>query len=169
MENQKKIISIFEKVQKIPYRVCMFDKKNINEELRYGDCRHKSELLFKLLEKEGFEVKKIKVLFDWRDLPLPKEITEILKDSDKVWSHDSIKVKINNRWIKIDCTWNSELEKIGFPITKNWDGVSDTLQVTNGKLQFFDAEMFNIKPKILKEEAYRFADKLNEFVQNQSS
>jgi len=44
-------------VQKIHYKVCKFEKETINESLNEGDCRHKAELLKKLLEKEGFEVK----------------------------------------------------------------------------------------------------------------
>jgi len=57
-----KLVEIFKKVQKIPYKVCKFDKNELNEHISYGDCRHKSELLKRLLEKEGFEVKKLKVL-----------------------------------------------------------------------------------------------------------
>lgn len=164
MENRKKLIVIFEKVQKIPYKVCIFDNDKINENLKYGDCRHKSNLLYLLLKKEGIEVKKIKVLFDWRDLPLPEEMIEILKESDKIWPHDAVEVKVENKWIKVDCTWNPELEKIGFPVTKRWDGNSDTKQVTEGKLEFFNHGEFNFKPKIIKEEAYKFAEKLNELV-----
>lgn len=163
MEDRQKLVKIFEKVQKIPYRVCVFDKDKIDKNLGYGDCRHKSYLLYQLLSKEGFEVKQIKVLFDWRDLPLPKKILNILEKSDKVWPHDSLKVKVADKWIKVDCTWNPELKKVGFPVTEDWDGNSDTRQVTNGKLEFFDKEEFNIKPNIVKEEAYKFADALNEF------
>ena len=169
MENNEKLITIFEKVQKVPYKVCMFDKDNISKNLEYEDCRHKSHLLFILLKQEGFEVKKVKVLFDWRDLPLPEEMIAILKESDKVWPHDSVEVKIKDNWIKVDCTWNPELGKVGFPITKDWNGISDTEQVTKGNLQFFEFQEFNIKSNIIKEEAYKFTDKLNEFVQNVSS
>jgi hypothetical protein len=54
----KKLIEIFEKVQVIPYVVSKFDERSIDENLKAGDCRHKSTLLFNLLKKEGFEVKK---------------------------------------------------------------------------------------------------------------
>src|SRR3989338_1541877 len=169
MKNNIKIIELFEKVQKIPYKVCIFKEDDISKDLKYGDCRHKAHLLNILLKQEGFEVKKIKVLFDWRDLPLPKEIIEILEKSDTRWLHDSVKVKIGDEWIKVDCTWNPELEKVGFPVTKNWNGRSDTKQVTKEKIEFFDLEEFNIKPNIIKEEAYKFADKLNEFVKEVTS
>ena len=34
LESDKKLINIFEKVQKIPYRVCNFDEKDINEDIQ---------------------------------------------------------------------------------------------------------------------------------------
>ncbi len=159
-----KLVKLFKKVQKIPYKVCRFDKEKIDENLPYGDCRHKSELLYNLLRREGFEVEKIKVIFDWKDLPIPKEILSILKKSGTVWVHDSLKVKINNKWIKVDCTWNPELKAKGFPVTETWDGRSDTKQVTEGKLEFYDAENCKKKIKVDKQEALKFAEELNKFL-----
>lgn len=159
-----KLIKIFKKVQKIPYKVCKFDKVNINQNLKYGDCRHKSLLLKILLEKEGYEVKELKVIFDWKDLPIPEKIISILKKSPTVWPHNSLKVKMNNKWLKVDPTWNLELENKGFPITKKWDGESDTKQVTEGKLKFYNKENFTKKIIIDKEEAKDFAHSLNNFL-----
>jgi hypothetical protein len=51
-------------------------------------------------------------------LPIPKALLSILKNSGTIWEHDSISVKVNNKWIRVDCTWNPNLEKKGFPITK---------------------------------------------------
>ncbi len=163
---KSKIVELFKKVQKIPYKVCKYDKSLIDENLKEGDCRHKHFLLKKLLEKEGFRVKEVKVMFDWNDLPIPKKLLEILHHGT-IWDHDSLKVMINNKWVNVDCTWNSELKKKGFPVTNNWDGKSDTKQVTEGKLEFFDKEKYlrdANKIIILKEEARQFADKLNNFL-----
>jgi|GEM_PF-810754 len=166
IQKNLKLIEIFEKVQKIPYQVCKYDENEIDENLEKGDCRHKHFLLKKLLEQEGFNVKEVKVIFNWEDLPIPKDILEILK-AGTIWDHSSLKVQINNKWIKVDCTWNSKLKEKGFPITKNWDGKSDTKQVTEGKLEFFDKENYvkdTNKIKISKEEAYKFAEELNKFL-----
>jgi len=159
-----KLIRLFKKVQKIPYQVCPFDSNKINKNLPYGDCRHKSYLLFLLLKKEGFRVKQLKVLFDWKDLPLPKNLIALLKKSDTLWPHDALAVKIKNKWIKIDCTWNPELKFFGFPVTEQWNGTTDTLQVTTGKLKFFDINKLNKKPFIVKKEAHLFAEKLNTYL-----
>ena len=158
------LIKIFEKVQKIPYRVCKFEEDKVDKNLKFGDCRHKSTLLKQLLQKRGFEIKEVKVIFDWKDLPLPNEILSILKKSPTIWPHSSLKVKINNKWLKVDCTWNPGLEKKGFPITKNWDGKTDTKQVTRGKLRFIDKEKYNKKIKIDIDEAKEFAGTLNNYL-----
>lgn len=159
-----RLIKIFKKVQKIPYKVCKFEKEKIKKNLRYGDCRHKSFLLKSLLEKEGYEVKEMKVIFDWKDLLLPQEVISILKKSPTIWTHDSLKVKIKHRWVKVDPTWNPELEEKGFPVTKNWNGETDTEQVTNGKLKFIDKDKCDKKIKIDIGEARNFAKKLNEYL-----
>jgi hypothetical protein len=162
---KNKLTKIFEKVQKIPYQVCQFKEEEINEDIKCGDCRHKHFLLKKLLEKEGFEVKEMKVIFDWKDLPFPKELLEILQ-AGTIWDHDSLEVRINKKWIKVDCTWNLELKQKGFPVTETWDGTSNTEQITKGKLVFHDKEGYtkDSRIKIVKEEAYEFAEKLNKYL-----
>jgi hypothetical protein len=164
MKNE--IIEIFEKVQKIPYQVCKYNKEEIDENLERGDCRHKHFLLKRLLEKEGFEIKEVKVIFNWADLPIPRNILEILKKGT-IWDHNSLKVKINDKWVRVDCTWNPKLGEKGFPITENWNGKSDTKQVTEGKLEFFNKEDYVKDTKLIKiskEEAYKFAEELNKFL-----
>ena len=93
----QELIKTFEKVQKISYRVCKYDRNGVDKNLLFGDCRHKTGLLYKLIKKLGYDVKKVKVLFNWQDLPLPKEILLILKKSPTIWPHDSLKVKIGNK------------------------------------------------------------------------
>jgi len=161
---ESKLVSLFRKVQRIPYQVCKFNKTEINENLEYGDCRHKHYLLKQLLDKEGYEVSEVKVIFDWKDLPIPAELLAILKNSGTTWDHNSLKVRVNGKWIKVDCTWNLELKKKGFPVTEDWDGNSDTKQITNGKLKFYDVHVYSKKIKIDKQEAMNFAKALNEYL-----
>jgi len=165
---------LFKKSQKILYQVCEFNpekyhlKENVNLTMKQGDCRHKSLLLYNLLQQNTFDAEKIKVVFDWKDLPIPPEILGILKKSGTKWSHDALKVKINDNYsVNVDCTWNLELEDKGFPVTKDWDGVSHTKQVTEGKLEFYPAEDFKKQEHdihIDKEEALEFADALNKWL-----
>ena len=167
------LIKTFYKVQKIPYKVCQFEEDKINENLMRGDCRHKSYLLKKLLLEKGYEAKIIKVVFDWKDLSIPKKILDILKKSSTVWIHDAVSVKVHGDYILLDPTWNPELEKKGFPITKEWNGLEDTKQVTEGEITFIKEKEFEKnKEEILKKykihidkgEALRFVDALNKWV-----
>ena len=162
-----KIIKLFEKVQKIPYKVCKFREEDIDENIKYGDCRHKSTLLYNLLKNEGFNVKKLGVIFDWRDLPIPDNIFPILKNSGTIWTHYSLSAKIMDNWIKVDCTWDPSLKRLGFPVTIKWNGLEDTEQVTEGKLKFYEVKNYVDDPqrvKVIKEEAYLFADALNKWI-----
>lgn len=162
----EKIVELFERVQRIPYKVMPFNEKTINENLECGDCRHKTYLLKKLLEKENLNPKITFVLFNWKDLPLPHKMLSILKKSGTVWGHKILEVEINKKLLKVDCSWDPKLKKEGFPITENWNGFEDTKQITNGKLEFFPSEKFkNKKPFLDKEEAHLFAKKLNAFLE----
>jgi hypothetical protein len=51
-------------------------------------------LLYNLLEKEGFEVKRIKVIFDWKDLPILEEILSNLEESSQIISQFLLKARI---------------------------------------------------------------------------
>lgn len=162
----EKIVKLFNKVQKIPYKVVPFKKEEITEEIVCGDCRHKTYLLKKLLDRENIDSKIVFVLFDWNDLPIPKKILSILKKSGTVWGHKIIEARINGKVLKIDCSWDPGLEKEGFPVTKEWNGLENTKQITNGKLEFLSEEEFEKKkPFLNKEEAYLFAEKLNDFLE----
>lgn len=172
-KSDKKLIKIFEEVQKSPYQVCPFKENKIDENIESGDCRYKFLLLKKLLDKERYKTKIIKVIFNWKDLPIPKNILRILKKSSTVWVHNTLAVKIHGDYLFIDPIWNPQLEKRGFPVTKNWNGLEDTKQISEGKLEFFKKDLFEKdKEKILKEnkvyinkdEAHKFAEALNKWL-----
>jgi len=121
-----------------------------------------------LLQQNTFDAEFIKVIFDWKDLPIPAEILGILKKSGTRWSHDALSVQINDNYsVNVDCTWNLELKNKGFPVTEDWDGESYTKQITNGKLEFYPAEGFKNSEhdiNIDKEEALEFAERLNKWL-----
>lgn len=166
LDKDEHIISLFERVQKIPYKVCEFDETNVSDGLTCGDCRHKSFLLFKLLTEKGYQVKRTKIIFDWKDLPIPKDILAILKKSGTISTHDSVRVKFNGDFLHLDCAWDPSLANAGFPVTKNWTGLRDTEQITNGDLEFYswDSEEYKERMKqihIDKDEMHKFSSALN--------
>lgn len=174
MRGKELLVRIFSFVRDIPYRVSEFDSgKNICREsvhvgIKKGDCRHKTLLLYNLLLERNFNVSRVKVIFDWADLPIPNEILGILEKTGTVWSHDAIKLNENEHYFMyIDPTWNVELGEVGFPVTKTWDGEGPTKQVTCGDLEYFDYEGFRNEDHgifIDKDEAIQFGAALNEWL-----
>ncbi len=171
LEGAELLVKLFYFVQNIPYRVSAFDSsfnhggESVSIFIKKGDCRHKSLLLYNLLLEKNFDVTRMKVIFDWKDLPIPKEILGILEKSGTRWSHNVLRLDINKYYpVYVDPTWNFELEHIGFPVTKAWDGKGLTEQVTKGKLEYFESEGFRNEDHgifIDKDEAAEFAETLN--------
>ena len=143
------LVKLFHFVQNIPYRIAPFDsgsyacEESVTIFMKQGDSRHKSLLLHNLLQEKNFEVEMAKVVFDWKDLPIPAEIFGILEKSGTVWSHDVLKLNVNPYYpVYIDTSWNFELGEVGFPVMKVWDGKESTKKVTEGKVEYFDADGF---------------------------
>lgn len=133
---QNPLIFSFEKVQRIPYRLCEYLPDKIDENLSFGSCLHKSDLLLKLLQKDNFECRYSIVTFDLSSLPIPNEILLLLNKSGTIRNHRFVEVLNGSKWIKIDPTWPKYLKKEGFPVTEEWKGNSDTSLVSMGKLEF---------------------------------
>jgi len=121
----KKVVELYNKVQKIPYYCLVKRDVNLLFKKKKGCCFEKNVFLGKEFKKMGIPVKYILVKFDWNDLPIPKEVLKKRKNGS-LSSHLALKIKINRKWIYVDATWDPKLEKSGFPVTRNWDGVSDT-------------------------------------------
>ena len=165
---------LFRQVQKIPYQISDFDetdhhlKEVVNTGIKQGDSRHKSLLFYNLLQQSNYVADKVKTIFDWKDLPIPAEILGILKKSGTRWVHDVVRFKVNDNYsVIVDCSWNLELKKKGFPVTEDWDGVSNTIPITPGKIDVYDLDKFNKEKHnihIDKEEAMHFAEELNKWL-----
>ena len=120
----------------------------------------------------NFEAYKIKTIFDWKDLPIPKEILNILKNSTTRQPHDLIEVKLSQyNKSYIDPTWNPELEALGFPVTTEWEGKGSTKQITREPLEYFESDNFNPENHEIitdKEEYDKFAQALNKWLESNS-
>ena len=103
-----------------------------------------------------------------KDLPIPAEILGILRKSGTRWSGDVLKLNINPYYpVYVDATWNFELESLGFPVTKVWDGKGSTEQMTRGKLEYFEAEGFRDEDHGIvldEDEVKRFGEALNSWL-----
>jgi len=157
---RRKIIELFERVQGVPYYLLRDRDSEKLFFLNKGCCAEKIIWLGNRLKELGIPVKYYKIKFLWEDLPIPEEILKLRKRGPGY--HLSLKAKINNRWIWVDPTWDSALGKIGFPITKNWDGKSDTLLAVNP----LEIEEYEPKDPSKTGLSEAFIQKLNEYFQS---
>lgn len=125
-------ISVFEHIRDIPYEIIpRFRDPKIGPggllELGKGSCIPKHYLLGIFFAKLGIPVKYVTYPFYWNDCPIkfPPELKKIVKDLPKSY-HLNCKAHIEGKWVSIDATYDLSLEKAGFPVTRDWDGLSDT-------------------------------------------
>jgi hypothetical protein len=66
--------------------------------------------------------------FLWNDpdLRYPPELRQ-LATVLPVAHHLACRVRIKDRWVLVDATWDLPLKRAGFPVNEHWDGQSDTL------------------------------------------
>ncbi len=121
----REIVELYNKVQRIPYYCLEERDPDLLLKKDKGSCSEKHLFLGEEFKKLGIPVKYLLIRFDWNDLPIPKEIVIKNKKGPIGW-HFALKIKPKNKWIYVDATWDPKLEKAGFPVTRNWNGNSDT-------------------------------------------
>lgn len=126
MENLKeRVVSLYKKIQKIPFYCLQKRDPNKLFEVKKGSCFEKNVYLGRAYEKLGIPVKYLEMKFNWEDLPIPPRILKKYR-GNKTGLHLALEIKLNDKWLKVDATWDPLLGKGGFPITKRWDGKSNT-------------------------------------------
>jgi len=164
MPKIKEIIELYKKVQEIPYYCLKERDPDSLLKKRKGSCSEKHLFLGKEFEKLGVPVKYLLIKFDWNDLSIPKGIISKNENGSVGW-HLALKIKLNEKWIYVDATWDPKLEKAGFPVTKNWGGKSDT------KFAFPPKEIIELEkapPKQVKRlENREFYQALNQWLESE--
>ena len=127
------MISIFQHIRDIPYSLAvpMTDPKTAPEQilaLGRGYCGPKHYLLAEMFRKLGIDVVYATFPFVWddRDLQYPPELRQ-LAGGLFVAHHLACRIRINDRWVLVDATWDPPLRQAGFPVNEHWDGQTDTL------------------------------------------
>ena len=149
----QQVIDIFEKVRDIPYGSIAsrqgIDVYNNNQ----GTCSGKHQLLKALYLEMGIPVKDFIILHNFNNLPaaFPVNIQQIFKEQTVTDPHNFIKIKINDKWIAVDATWDIGLKKLGFPINENWNGTSDMeISVSLGGEIFETDNPLYLKEQLIK-------------------
>ncbi len=136
---RKKIVELFVRVQKVPYYLFRHRDSKKLFSLNKGCCAEKVIWLGNKFKSLGLPVRYFLIEFKWEDLPIPDDILG-LKEMGPDY-HLAMKTEIDGKWVWIDPTWDPALGKLGFPITEDWDGKSDTLLAVKPlKVEAFEPE-----------------------------
>ena len=133
-------VNAFNMVRDIPYKLDNPEKDS--------SCSSKAKLLGEILVRLGFSVKIMVALFDWRDLPLPTDMSIIGYQTFGISKHYFLSVKNANAkgWVNVDPTWDSALKNV-FTITQ-WDGKTDTiLAVQTDNIKPYEGTLGDLKFK----------------------
>lgn len=147
-------VGIYERIRDIPYAVI----PELGSPERYwqilmvkkGSCTPKHFLLRDMYERLGMLVMYAVYPFRWIELevdypPSLRKLAEALPLS----YHLACRVDIEGALVLVDATLDPSLAKLGLPVNKTWDGVSDTLLPLRpcGEEQLYHpAEAYGMQP-----------------------
>lgn len=148
------IIDIFKQVRSVKY-ACI-EKRNPEKlfEKGKGSCFEKNYYLGKNLEEKGYSVKYMLAEFDWTDIDISQDT--ISERDDTKGEHLFLKVKVEDKWINIDASWDDGL-KTKFPFEEDWNGKSDTVL----GVEPIEVKEWNNIPETMEVEQTSFFKKLN--------
>lgn len=166
-------IELFELVRDIPYgNIGSRNPQDVFKQ-RMGTCSGKHALLKYLFQAARVEVSDIIVMHAFNDLPVsfPDHIFKLFDSGDILDPHNIIRIRSEGEWQIVDATWDSPLERFGFPVTRDWDGKSkmelcvvgrDTYEVSDPIVA--KKEMINDLPKEMQRRRKLFLKSLTEWL-----
>lgn len=112
-----------ERARVVPYVLGLDgDPKKLLKENK-GNCTRKHLYLASQLTRLGYKVQLGFASFDWRHLPIPREITDLLKDPAA--THMFLYAKFEGKESVVDITWDPQMP-LGF-VSSRWNGRSSML------------------------------------------
>lgn len=117
-ENLLSAPELFQNVRDIPYVLGADDKPEDVFSDNFGGCTRKHLYLAPRLKQLGYRVEIGIARFDWRELPIPKDILALLKQPIQYHMFLYVNQK-GNRFIA-DAIWDKEMCQRGFPLME-WD------------------------------------------------
>jgi hypothetical protein len=139
------IIDLYDRIRKIPYKIIdieysLANSYNLIKE-NGASCTPKHIVLADIYRSQGIETRFCVHEFRWEDLGLDfnARISDLLNQCSFDF-HTNIEIKINKNWIIVDATWDDKLIDMGFSGTKNWDGITSTINGVKSLNEFrFDS------------------------------
>lgn len=126
------VISVYKTIRDVPFEVNLANQ-NLNQQLLHlikrkkSSCSGKHYFLGLIYETLGIHVEYITCSFYWHELSVeyPAFIKKLAEKMPLTY-HLAIRIHIDNSKFLLDATWDSPLEKVGFPINKMGDNLIDT-------------------------------------------
>ena len=150
-------INIYYQVRDIPYAVIpeLNDTERYMGILKYGkgSCMPKHFLLCNMYQRLGMLVLYAVYPFRWdkASIDYPPRLKRLAQELPTSY-HLACRIDIDGKLILVDATLDPALEKLGLPVNKEWDGISNTLlpiipcgeeEIYHPSEIFFDQTQFN--------------------------
>jgi hypothetical protein len=166
-------VSIYEKVRDIPYAVV----PDLNDVMRYGEilkygrgsCTPKHLLLGNKYERLGLLILYSVFPFRWdhAKFDYPSRLKRLAKKLPPAY-HLACRVDIDGELILVDATLDLALGKLGLPVNRSWDGISNTLLpiIPEGDEQLYHpSEAYLIQKRYPDENSMKFYNELNHLLE----
>jgi len=164
-------VSIYNMIRDIPYAIIpeLIDPERYTKifAVGKGSCTPKHFLLCEMYQKLGMTVLYACYPFRWDEVevdypPILRKLARALPTS----YHIACKVEINAELVLVDATLDPAMERLGLPVNKDWDGISDTVLpiVSCGEEQLYHPyEASHIKAR-LDRKSLAFYKELNSWL-----
>jgi hypothetical protein len=140
---EERLIGAFLSIRDIPYGSANSPSPFAVIERNRGTAKGKHMLLKMVLTSLGYEVKEYWARHDFCKMPVapwPAVLTPFC-NAPLTGFHDFLKVRVGERWVTLDATYDKQLKSLGFPVHE-WDGKSDV------ELPVTAEEVFPVEPPI---------------------
>lgn len=115
-------ISIFETVRDFLYQINWVSDSKKLLGIKEWYCASKHRLLKEVYDRLWYQTQLCFIPFSFDMIYLPDELKNWWYANRK-WYHTFLQMMINNEWINIDATFNSELKEF-YVVNENWDWIS---------------------------------------------
>ena len=162
-------LSVYQHIRDIPYAVIpeLNDTERYAEILRYGrgSCMPKHLLLGSMYERLGMFVLYAVFPFRWDQamVDYPPHLRKLAEELPTNY-HLACRVDIDGELVLVDATLDLALEKLGLPVNKAWDGISNTVLPINpcGEEQLYHpSEKYLRQAHYYDEKSLQFYHELN--------
>jgi len=129
-------VSIYQRIRDIPYALIpeLVDAERYVEILKLGkgSCTPKHFLLCDMYQRLGMLVLYVVYPFRWDDVEIdyPSRLRRLAEELPTSY-HLACRVDIDGELVLVDATLDPALARLGLPVSKEWDGVSNTLLPMN--------------------------------------